>query len=189
VPDRFDPAIAPSQLPVKNRGATTTSKAAGFFVQFHSSSFSRARGAANLIRTGFISSSLLFAGGSALAAPDINGTWQTPEGAVIRIADCGKVPCGTIVRFTPPKGYTMETTPDVNNKDATKRNRKILGLKVLWRLKPESNAWTGRVYDPRRGFSANATVRKANAQALEVQGCVRVVFNVCEKEIWKKVKN
>lgn len=80
----------------------------------------------------------------------------------------------------------MATTVDANNKDASKRSRKILGLKVLWRMKPDGNAWSGRVYDPRRGFSANATVRKKGGTKLEIQGCVRVVFNVCEKEIWQK---
>jgi uncharacterized protein (DUF2147 family) len=126
-------------------------------------------------------------GGEAFAAPDINGKWQTPAGAVIQIENCGKVPCGKIVRFPAPKGYSMENTPDLNNNDASKRNRKVLGLKVLWRLAPEKDSWKGRVYDPRRGFSANATVRRKNASNLEVQGCVRVVFNVCEKETWRRV--
>ncbi|PVB60838.1 DUF2147 domain-containing protein [Labrenzia sp. 011] len=134
-----------------------------------------------------IVSGLLFAGGHASAAPDINGSWRTPAGAVIRITDCGKVPCGKIVDFKPPRGHTVQSTRDSNNKDASKRNRKVLGLKVLWRLKPESKSWSGRVYDPRRGFSANASVRRKSASELEVQGCVRVVFNVCEKEIWRKV--
>jgi uncharacterized protein (DUF2147 family) len=126
--------------------------------------------------------------GPAFAAPDITGNWRTPAGAVIQISECGGAPCGKIVRFKPPKGYTMKTTPDANNKDASKKKRKVLGLKVLWRLKPGSNNWKGRVYDPRRGFSANATVRKKGNAALEIQGCVRVVFNVGEKEVWQRVR-
>jgi len=125
--------------------------------------------------------------GVALAAPDITGTWKTPAGALIQIKACGNEPCGRIIDFPPPKGYTVKSTPDLNNRDESKRNRKVLGLKVLWRLKPASNSWKGRVYDPRRGFSANATVRKKGAGTLEIQGCVRVVFNVCEKETWRKV--
>ncbi|ASP36555.1 DUF2147 domain-containing protein [Labrenzia sp. VG12] len=125
---------------------------------------------------------------NASAAPDINGTWKTPAGALVEIKACGNEPCGRIVDFPAPKGYTVQSTPDLNNKDESKRSRKILGLKVLWRLKPASNSWKGRAYDPRRGFSANATVRKTNANTLEVQGCVRVVFNVCEKETWRRVK-
>lgn len=126
--------------------------------------------------------------GQALAAPDINGVWKTPDGALVEIRACGKEPCGRIIDFPPPKGYTVQTTPDLNNRDTSKRNRKILGLKVLWRLKPASDSWKGRAYDPRRGFSANTTVRKRNANTLELKGCVRVVFNVCEQETWRKVK-
>jgi uncharacterized protein (DUF2147 family) len=131
---------------------------------------------------------LLPAGGQAFAAPDIAGTWKTPAGAVIEIARCGKEPCGRIVDFKAPRGYTVRSTPDVNNKDQSKRARKVLGLKVLWKLKPGADTWKGRVYDPRRGFSANATLRKKGRSNLEVKGCVRVVFNVCETETWRKVK-
>ncbi len=129
----------------------------------------------------------LLSGGQAFAAPDISGKWKTPAGAVVQIANCGKVPCGRLIRFPAPSGHTMKSTPDLKNKDPNKRGRKLLGLKVLWRMKPQSNGWKGRVYDPRRGFSANATVRKKGKAALEVKGCVRVIFNVCENEIWRKV--
>ncbi|TYC67124.1 DUF2147 domain-containing protein [Stappia sp. BW2] len=138
-------------------------------------------------RAGLFALLLAGAGGEAAAAPDINGKWQTPAGAVIKIEKCGKVPCGKIVRFPAPKGYSMESTPDLKNNDPSKRKRKVLGLTVLWRLAPQKNSWKGRVYDPRRGFSANATVHRKSASALEVQGCVRVVFNVCEKETWRRV--
>nr|WP_282449227.1 DUF2147 domain-containing protein [Roseibium sp. CAU 1639] len=173
-------------MPVKNRGAIVTSNAAGFSVV--SSAFLSRFSRASVFKATTLSSLLvLAASGSAQAAPDINGTWKTPAGAVIQIKACGKEPCGRIVDFPAPKGYTVKTTPDLNNKDESKRGRKVLGLKVLWRLKPASNSWKGRVYDPRRGFSANATVQRTSASTLEVQGCVRVVFNVCEKETWRKV--
>ncbi|WP_208997048.1 DUF2147 domain-containing protein [Roseibium denhamense] len=124
----------------------------------------------------------------AAAAPDIAGEWKTPAGATIQVAPCGKTPCGTLVRFPPPPGKTMETTLDENNRDSSKRGRKVLGLKVLWRLQPDGNAWSGRVYDPRRGISANAKVRLKSPAQLEIKGCVRVVFNVCETEIWTRLK-
>lgn len=151
--------------------------------------FRSRRSVVSQIRAALLAVTLLAAPtGIAFAAPDINGTWKTPAGALIEIKACGKEPCGRIVDFPPPKGYTVQSTPDLNNRDEAKRGRKVLGLKVLWRLKPASNSWKGRAYDPRRGFSANATVRKTNANTLEVQGCVRVVFNVCEKETWRRVK-
>ncbi|GAB4516422.1 MAG: hypothetical protein Tsb0019_15790 [Roseibium sp.] len=141
-----------------------------------------------VLKTVALATALLSSAGSlAVAAPDITGTWKTPAGAVIEIAGCGKEPCGRIVDFAPPPGYTVQSTPDANNRDQAKRKRKVLGLKVLWQLKPEKTGWKGRVYDPRRGFSANAILKKTGSSTLEVQGCVRVVFNVCEKETWRKV--
>lgn len=122
------------------------------------------------------------------AAPDIKGRWLTPEKAIVEITTCSAGPCGKIIKFVPPTGYTQQNTPDLNNKDKAKQTRKVLGLTVLWRLKSARNSWQGRVYDPRRGFSANATIRRKNSTTLEIRGCVRVVFNICEEEIWRKVE-
>ncbi|MBS8259886.1 DUF2147 domain-containing protein [Roseibium polysiphoniae] len=120
------------------------------------------------------------------AAPDINGKWRTPDGATIEIAPCGAGPCGKIAAFSPPPGYSLQTTRDANNKDASKRSRKILRLTVLWRLKPKDERWVGRIYDPRRGFSAEATVTRKTRDTLNLKGCVRVLFKVCEEETWRR---
>ncbi|MEP3303273.1 MAG: DUF2147 domain-containing protein [Roseibium sp.] len=120
------------------------------------------------------------------AAPDINGKWRTPDGATIEITSCGSAPCGKIVAFSPPPGYSLHTTRDFNNKDQAKKSRKILGLTVLWRLKPKGERWVGRIYDPRRGFSAEATVTKKTRDTLNLEGCVRVLFKVCEEGTWRR---
>ena len=82
----------------------------------------------------------------------------------------------------------MKSTPDLNNRDKSKRNRKVLGLKVLFRMKHSGNSLTGRVYDPRRGISAKATVTQSSASTLTVKGCVRVLFEMCEKETWRRAR-
>ncbi|ADZ71023.1 DUF2147 domain-containing protein [Polymorphum gilvum] len=124
----------------------------------------------------------------ARAAPDIAGDWLTPEGAVVRIEACGGAPCGRLVRFRPPPGLTMETTRDANNRDASKRARKVLGLTVLWQLAPAGDIWRGRTYDPRRGFSAVATLTAADRGRLTVRGCVRVLVELCESETWTRLR-
>jgi uncharacterized protein (DUF2147 family) len=182
-------AIAPSQLPVRTV-AHPNQQCDGVPVQYGSHKGFRLTGLQPARRLGFLSAFLtaivLAPVSGVSAAADVTGTWLTPAGALIEIAACGKAPCGKIVRFPPPKGYTMQSTPDLNNKDESKRTRKLLGLTVIWRMTPQPDGWKARVYDPRRGFSADATLRKTGAQTLEVQGCVRVVFNVCEKETWQK---
>jgi uncharacterized protein (DUF2147 family) len=116
------------------------------------------------------------------------GDWKTPAGATVRIERCGSSHCGRLIRFRPPPGYTMQNTLDTENRDASKRGRKVLGLNILYRLKPAGDTLKGRAYDPRRGISANATVSVASPNALTVKGCLRVVVRLCEKETWRRVR-
>jgi len=126
---------------------------------------------------------------SVLGAANIIGDWTTESGDTIRISQCGEAPCGQIHRFTPPPGRTMETTVDERNRDASKRGRKLLGLTILWRLKPDGQAWVGRIYDPRRGFSAKADVALRSSNSLRVRGCAKVLFkNICQSETWHRAR-
>lgn len=117
-----------------------------------------------------------------------HGDWKTPAGATVRIERCGSSHCGRLIRFRPPPGYTMQNTLDTENRDASKRGRKVLGLNILYRLKPAGDTLKGRAYDPRRGISANATVSLASSNALTVKGCLRVVVQLCERETWRRVR-
>ncbi|MTI44252.1 DUF2147 domain-containing protein [Roseibium hamelinense] len=137
-----------------------------------------------MLVAGFLLALLLTA--PAQSASDIAGRWRTQDGATVEISDCGGAPCGKIISFPPPPGETQQTAMDIRNRDASKRGRKILGLTILWRLAPEGTGWKGRVYDPRRGFSANATVTRPDANQLSIRGCVRAIFNVCETETWRR---
>lgn len=121
-------------------------------------------------------------------APQILGDWATPTGATIRIEPCGATPCGKIVNFRPLAGRTVSNTRDEKNRDRSKRHRKVLDLMVLWKLKPTGDSWKGRVYDPRRGFSVDVTLERQSQSGLRVTGCARVVFKVCEKETWRRVR-
>ena len=129
--------------------------------------------------------------GAAPARADLDafaGDWLTPAGATVRIGPCGESPCGRIVNFVPPPGYSVENTPDLNNQDTSKRNHKVLGLAVLYELREAGRNLQGRVYDPRRGFSADATVTRSSSDRLTIKGCVRVIFKMCEKETWRRAR-
>lgn len=132
---------------------------------------------------------LLIAGGTQAArAADILGKWKTPAGAVIHITSCGETLCGKLTDFTPLPGYTKETATDINHKDASKRDRKLLGLEVVWGVTRDGQNWKGRVYDPRRGFSAPATLELTGQNRMSVEGCVRVLFKICEEETWQRLR-
>ena len=116
------------------------------------------------------------------------GDWITPAGATVRIGPCGESPCGRIVDFAPPPGRSVQNTRDLNNQDTSKRGRRILGLAVLYELRKAGRDLKGRVYDPRRGFSADATVTPVGGDRLTIKGCIRVIFKMCEKETWRRAR-
>ncbi len=116
----------------------------------------------------------------------IFGEWVTPAEGRVRIGPCGEAPCGLLVGFPPPPGHTVRTTRDVNNRDRSRRDRPLLGIRVLWNLAGDGETWRGRAYDPRRGISAPVTARLAPGGELRLRGCIRVVVELCETEVWRR---
>ncbi len=114
----------------------------------------------------------LFAAWPLTAAEPITGRWITDDkDAVVEIAPCGKQLCGTIARFliAPPGGADQR---DIHNKDAAKRSRKLLGLTVLTGFTADSDAFRGRIYDPRNGKTYRSVLRRKGAGLLEVKSCM-----------------
>jgi uncharacterized protein (DUF2147 family) len=130
-------------------------------------------------------------GAMALAAPawaaadPITGRWVTGEkDAVVAIARCGKALCGRIEKFLiMPAGGNDQR--DVNNSDPAKRNRKLLGTAILTGLTADGTAWRGEVYDPKKGRSFAAEVRRKPDGTLEVKGCFGPI---CQTQVWRKAQ-
>lgn len=141
-----------------------------------------------LLAAGMLAAAALLHAAPAEAQNAFYGDWKTPAGATVRIERCGSSHCGRLIRFRPPPGYTMQNTLDTKNRDASKRGRKVLGLNILYRLKPAGDTLKGRAYDPRRGVSAKATVSVASPNALTVKGCMRILVELCERETWRRVR-
>jgi uncharacterized protein (DUF2147 family) len=120
----------------------------------------------------------------ALAAEPITGRWVTADkDAVVAIAKCGKALCGTIEKFLiPPPGGNDQR--DINNSDPAKRNRKLIGTAILSGLTADAGVWRGQVYDPKKGRSFTAEVRRGANGTLEVKGCLGPL---CQTQVWKKV--
>lgn len=118
----------------------------------------------------------------------IQGDWNTPDKATIRIAPCGNDLCGSIIDFTPPPDMTRDDARDVFNPDRTKRARKVLGLTILSELKQNGEGWTGTIYDPKRGYTADATALLKGRNRLRMKGCIRILFfkQVCETQTWRR---
>ena len=120
---------------------------------------------------------------AAFAAEPITGRWVTAEkDAVVAIAPCGKTLCGRIERFLvlPPHGKDQR---DVNNPDAAMRTRKLLGTAILTGLTANGDTWKGQVYDPKKGKTYTAYVRRKPDGTLEMKGCVGPF---CQAQVWRK---
>ncbi|MBU7579137.1 MAG: DUF2147 domain-containing protein [Porphyrobacter sp.] len=132
-------------------------------------------------------------GTAALAAPawaaePITGRWVTGEkDAVVAIANCGGAGgkgalCGRFEKFLilPAGGNDQR---DVNNADAAKRTRKLLGTAILSGLTADGGVWRGSVYDPKTGRTYTSEVRRKDGATLEVKGCFGPI---CQTQVWKK---
>ncbi|QZD86810.1 DUF2147 domain-containing protein [Qipengyuania psychrotolerans] len=120
-----------------------------------------------------------------LAAQPIEGRWMTAEkDAVITIDDCGSSLCGKITRFLvpPPQGADQR---DVNNSNASLRNRKLLGMPVLTGFSKDDDVWRGQIYDPKSGKTYRSIVRRKSANQLEVKGCIGPF---CQTQVWTKAR-
>ena len=120
-----------------------------------------------------------------LAAQPIEGRWMTAEkDAIITIDDCGSSLCGKITRFlvAPPQGADQR---DVNNTNASLRNRKLLGMPVLTGFSKDDDVWRGQIYDPKSGKTYRSIVRRKSADRLEVKGCLGPF---CQTQVWTKAR-
>ena len=119
----------------------------------------------------------------ALAADPVQGRWVTEEkDAVITIAPCGAKLCGRISKFlvAPPQGLDQR---DVNNKDASKRSRKLLGMPVLTGFVEDGDEWRGTIYDPKSGKTYRSILQRKGSNQLTVKGCLGPF---CQTQTWRK---
>jgi uncharacterized protein (DUF2147 family) len=113
------------------------------------------------------------------AAQDATGTWLTQTGDTrVRIAPCGANLCGTIIwQRTPSK--------DVNNPDASKKARNIVGITLLSMRKTGEGKWAGSLYNPTDGKTYSGTLTQGGANSLSLSGCVAGIF--CRSQTWSRV--
>ena len=73
----------------------------------------------------------------ALAA-DAMGTWYTADkDSQVRITNCGGALCGALVWLKEPNDpATGRPKTDKNNADASKRNRPLLGVQIVFGMRP-----------------------------------------------------
>lgn len=110
------------------------------------------------------------------------GTWLRETGSSrIRVASCGGALCGTITWLKEPRN-------DVNNPDAAKKKKPLLGTTIFFGMKPsKSNQWKGNAYNPEDGKTYTGYMTLQGENSLKTQGCALGGL-VCRSVTWTRVK-
>jgi uncharacterized protein (DUF2147 family) len=132
----------------------------------------------------FAFSCLASTGASASSA---EGVWLSYDGgAKVRLTDCGGKLCGKIVWLDEPiDRATGRPKTDKHNPDPAKRVRPLIGLTVVYGMRPSGpNEWSGVIYnaDDGRTYRAQLTVRSERVASL--QGCMLGVL--CQTRTWTR---
>jgi uncharacterized protein (DUF2147 family) len=129
---------------------------------------------------------LSFGMAPAPANADPSGTWLTQAGdGRIRVARCGRSMCGTIVWIKEAIDPTTGKPPlDSKNPDPSKRNRRILGLRIFAMAPDGQGNWEGGIYNADDGQTYKGKVTLHSPQQLEVQGCAGAF---CGSEMWSRI--
>lgn len=114
-------------------------------------------------------------------AKDAAGIWQSETGITrVRVSECGKGLCGTVV-------WQKNPSNDVHNPDPSKRNRPIVGIQLVSGMKQVGpDEWSGSIYNYEDGKTYQGKV-KLTGQKLAIGGCVMGGV-ICQTRTWTKIK-
>ncbi len=138
----------------------------------------------------------LGAASPALAQSGIEGVWLTPYAAEMTVAPCGAGFCGTLSRVAvsaedlanfPDELSAMQSFLDDKNREASLRQRPILGLEIL-RVSPTGNpaVFEGEVYNPSDGNTYSGSLSVNGPLQVTLKGCALIVF--CQEQVWQRLQ-
>ena len=118
-------------------------------------------------------------------AGDPTGTWLSQDGDVkIKVSQCGAAICGNIAWLKNPNDASGKPKVDVNNPDAGKRARPIIGSAVILPMKPEgADKWAGQIYNAEDGKTYSGSFALAGANKADLRGCVAII---CKTKTWTR---
>jgi uncharacterized protein (DUF2147 family) len=107
-------------------------------------------------------------------AGDPTGVWVSENGDTkVRVSRCGGSLCGSLAWLREPNDPSGRPKTDKHNPDLAKRDRRLIGVPVLFGMKPEGeDRWSGRIYNADDGKTYASRVMLASAGSMKVQGCV-----------------
>lgn len=141
---------------------------------------------------------ILFGLTAAAQEPDaiVGKWWNEEKDAQIEIYPCEGRYCGKIILLKEPnfpandaKGMAGRTKVDRQNPDASKRDRPILGMNIVWGFTHSGeNLWDGGfIYNPREGKTYKCKLSFENPDTLKVRGFIGISL-IGKTNIWTRVK-
>lgn len=113
------------------------------------------------------------------SAQDVAGTWSAESGrSRVQVAACGSARCGTIV-------WTAARVLDVNNPDPARKDRELVGLRIISDARQQGDSWIGQLYNPLDGRTYQGRMRLTGPRELELSGCVMRGL-ICRSQTWTR---
>lgn len=133
-----------------------------------------------MTRTALAALGLLLLSGAAQAqSMDPSGTYLSESGDTrVRIARCGAAYCGTIVSV-------QGEGKDVNNPDATLRQRSLVGVQMISDIRPAGEGFSGSLYNYKDGRTYTGKM-SFEGKAMKLSGCVLGGL-ICRSQTWMRV--
>ena len=118
---------------------------------------------------------VLAAPASATGKSPLEGRWKKGK-LEIKIAQCGRELCGTIVRASPKQQAKAERGSGTE----------LIGARLIKDIdKTGPNTYRASVFLPDRNMHARGTIRQVSPNQLAVKGCVLAV--ICKSATWQRV--
>ena len=118
-------------------------------------------------------------------AGDPTGMWLSQDGDVkIKVSHCGSEICGNIAWLKEPNDKNGKPKVDINNADASKRSRPIMGSAVILPMKADgADKWSGQVYNAEDGKTYSGSFALSGATKADLKGCVAII---CKTKTWTR---
>jgi uncharacterized protein (DUF2147 family) len=118
-------------------------------------------------------------------AGDPTGMWLSQDGDVkMKVARCGDAICSTIAWLKNPNDEKAKPKVDLNNADASKRSRPIMGSAIILPMKADgADKWSGQVYNAEDGKTYGGSFSLSGANKADLKGCVAII---CKTKTWTR---
>ena len=116
------------------------------------------------------------------------GYWLT-SASIVQVEECNGMLCATIEHVFVEEGVDPKSVLDSNNKDASLRNRSLIGINLFTNFSYSEpyikQLKNGRIYDPGRGKVFKSNLYMLENGNLKVEGCL---LAICGHEEWQPLK-